>query len=55
MNCKYLCRVERFTEYIHGTKLTTENPICISGFGRSKKALVIALFLKSHKKVNDDI
>lgn len=51
MNCKYLGRVEGFTEYIHGAKLAAEHPIGISSFWRSEEALVIALFLKSHKKI----
>jgi hypothetical protein len=49
MNCKYLCWVKSFTEHIHSPKLATEHPIGISSFWRSKKALVIALFLKVTK------
>ena len=50
MNGEYLGGVEGFTEHVHGAELPTEDPVGISSFRRSKKALVIALFLKSHKK-----
>lgn len=46
MNCKYLCWVKSFIEYIYSFKLVIEYFIGISSFWRFKKVFVIVLFLK---------
>lgn len=43
MHCKDLCRIESFTEHVHGSELPTEHSVGIRRLRGPEEAFIIAL------------